>query len=101
MTRINEPRGSVNLLSVSLPVRPMEPDSPPTVDGGRNECIADAVSAGKNISGFLADALKQSTLAGDEDSNLHQLVRRAEELCRYQSPVEFTIGLVGDSGVGK
>ncbi|RDL41569.1 uncharacterized protein BP5553_01548 [Venustampulla echinocandica] len=99
--RTNEPSAASNSLRVSLPVRPAEPGSSPTVDGSRVECIRNAVSTGKTISGLLANTLRQSTLANDEESNIHQLVARAEELHNYQSPVEFTIGLVGDSGVGK
>lgn len=58
------------------------------------------MNEGKNISGLLADILRQSSLADNEESNLHQVLSFAEELRNYQSPVEFTIGLVGDSGVG-
>ena len=59
------------------------------------------MEVGRNISETLADQLGQSSLASDEESNLNQILSLAEELRHYQSPVEFTIGLVGDSGVGK
>jgi len=62
--------------------------------------IQDAINTGKKISGGLAEILRQSSLAENEESNLHQILSLADELRNYQSPVEFTIGLVGDSGVG-
>jgi hypothetical protein len=62
--------------------------------------VSKAVSVGKSISGLLSDALEQSSLARNEDSNLHILVELAAGLQNYQSPIEFTIGFVGDSGVG-
>ncbi|CAG8972215.1 hypothetical protein HYALB_00010994 [Hymenoscyphus albidus] len=62
--------------------------------------IKDAIEQGKEISGVLADAL-QRTLADHDRPNLQRILKLAEELRHYQSPVEFTIGLIGDSGVGK
>jgi len=99
MTRLSRPGGLSNPLHDSLPVRSTVSSS--TANGEYNDRIQNAVSTGKHISGFLADALKQSTLANNEESNLHLVVTLAEELRNYQSPVEFTIGLIGDSGVGK
>ncbi|PGH26649.1 hypothetical protein AJ80_01594 [Polytolypa hystricis UAMH7299] len=60
-----------------------------------------AISAGKDICELLADILRQSPLANNGESNLSHILTLADELLNYQSPVEFKIGLVGDSGVGK
>jgi hypothetical protein len=99
MTRHSEPRGPPTLLQVPLPVRPA-PDVPLTANENNERHLQNAVNEGKNISALLADILKQSSLADNEESNLHQILLLAEQLHNYQSPVEFTIGLVGDSGVG-
>jgi hypothetical protein len=56
---------------------------------------------GKDISESLADILRQSSLADNEESKLHEVLSLAEELRNYQSPAEFTIGFVGDTGVGE
>lgn len=63
--------------------------------------IQDAIEEGKYISGVLADALKRTSLADQDRPQLQRILELAEELRRYQSPVEFTIGLIGDSGVGE
>lgn len=99
MTRHGEPSGSSTLLQAPLPVRPAA-GVPLTANENNERHIRNAVNEGKNISALLADILKQSSLADNEESNLHQILSLAEQLRHYQSPVEFTIGLVGDSGVG-
>ena len=100
MTRHGGPSGSSSLLQAPLPVRPA-PDGPVTANENNNQHIQKAVTEGKDISELLANILRRSSLADNEESNLHQVVSLAEELQNYQSPVEFTVGLVGDSGVGK
>jgi len=62
--------------------------------------IQAALEKGKDISESLADILRQSSLADDEESHLHGLLSLAEDLRNYQPPVEVTIGFVGDTGVG-
>jgi hypothetical protein len=99
MTRHGEPSGPSSLLQAPLPVRPA-PDVAFTANENNKRHVLNAVNDGKNISALLADILKQSSLADNEGSNLHQVLSLAEQLRNYQSPVEFTIGLVGDSGVG-
>lgn len=100
MTRQAEPSGSSsNPLRTALPVRPLPDNSVPVNEDGE-EHIRKAVSEGKNISALLTDILRQSSLADNAESNLHQILALAEQLRSYQSPVEFTIGFVGDSGVG-
>jgi hypothetical protein len=99
MSRHGEPSGLSSLLQAPLPVRPA-PNVSSTASENNDRHIQNAMNEGKNISGLLADILRQSSLADNEESNLHQVLSLAEELRNYQSPVEFTIGLVGDSGVG-
>lgn len=103
MSRSSQSAGPSNRFPSTLPRRPSLVSSV-TLDNdensGDNGSITSAVSAGKRISGSLVDALRRSTLVDNEESNLNQVLALAEELRDYQSPVEFTIGLVGDSGVG-
>jgi hypothetical protein len=99
MTRHSDPSGSSNPLQVPLSFRPA-PGASFTANENHDRHIQNAVNEGRDISGLLADILKQSSLADNVESNLHQVLLLAEELRTYQSPVEFTIGLVGDSGVG-
>ncbi|OBT58322.1 hypothetical protein VE04_00743 [Pseudogymnoascus sp. 24MN13] len=63
--------------------------------------IENAVSTGRTISETLADELRHGDFANNEENNLRPILTLAEELRNYQSPVEFSIGVVGDSGVGK
>ena len=65
------------------------------------ERVKKAVDDGRGISASLADSLRQNILTNDERTNLRSIIQLAEELRNFQSPVEFTIGLVGTSGVGK
>jgi hypothetical protein len=99
MTLHGEPSGSSSLLQVPLPVRTV-PAVSFTANENNDRHVRNATNEGKNISGLLADILQQSSLADNEESNLHQVLSLAVQLRNYQSPVEFTIGLVGDSGVG-
>ncbi|RFU26950.1 hypothetical protein B7463_g9389, partial [Scytalidium lignicola] len=91
----------------SMPLRARLADSAASSTAGigngnsNEEYIQKAVSVGKEISGSLGDVLRQSILANNEESHLHQILALADELRSYQSPVEFTIGIIGDSGVGK
>ena len=99
MTRHHEPSGSSSRLQAPLTIRPA-PGASFTANESNEQHIQNATNEGKNISGLLADILKRSSLANNKESNLHQVLSLAEELRNYKSPVEFTIGLVGDSGVG-
>lgn len=98
MTQLGGPNGPST--QAPLPVRPA-PSGPATTNKHNNQRLQIAVSEGKDISESLANILKRSSLADNEQSNLHQVVSLAEELQNYQFPAEFTVGLVGDSGVGK
>ncbi|KAH8590098.1 hypothetical protein B0O99DRAFT_635601 [Bisporella sp. PMI_857] len=100
MTRHIEATGPSDLLQTPLAVR-TAPGVSLTQNESNDQHIRNAINEGKNISGLLADNLKRSSLADNEESNLFQVLSLAGELRNYQSPVEFSIGLVGDSGVGK
>jgi ribosome biogenesis GTPase A len=100
VTRNGNPSGSSSRLLAPLPVR--STDGNHTKLNERNRAhIQKAVDDGKNISGLLADALGTVSLADVEKSNLHSILSFAQELQKYTWHNEFTIGLVGDSGVGK
>jgi len=100
MTQHGGPSGSSNPLQTLLPVRPTS-NGPATTNEHNDQHIQIAVSKGKDIGESLANILRRSSLADNEQSNLHQVVSLAEGLRNYQFPAEFTVGLVGDSGVGK
>src|SRR5271168_1455906 len=59
---------------------------------GSDELIQSVVCDGRAISSLLADSLRQNTLANNDESSLSRILRLAEELRSFQSPVEFTIG---------
>lgn len=71
----------------------------PTPSRDVEALIQNAVSRGTNISATLANGLRQGHVADSVD--LRKILSLADELRNYQSPVEFTIGVVGDVGVGK
>ena len=105
MTRHIEPTsgGSSSRTHPSLPIRSpagVSPDSTSTANENDDGIIQEAINTGKSISGLIAEILQESSLADNEESNLHLVLSLAEDLRNYQSPVEFTIGLIGDSGVG-
>ncbi|KAF4625419.1 hypothetical protein G7Y89_g12745 [Cudoniella acicularis] len=100
MRQHGEGSGSSSLLQAPLPTRPA-PGASSATNENNDRNIRNAMQEGREISGTLADLLSQSSLADNRESNIHQVLSLAEELRNYQSPVEFTIGLVGDSGVGK
>jgi hypothetical protein len=98
MTRRVVLGGPSRLPGAAMPFR-----AAPSVPFEANEndgFIQEAVTKGKEISESLADILRQSSLADNEESRLHEVLSLAEELRDYQSPVEVTIGFVGDTGVG-
>lgn len=87
--------------SSGLPFRSRGQQDPlPTSHRDIEAFIEQAVSTGRTISETLANELRHGDFANDEESNLRNILTLADELRNYQSPVEFTIGLVGDSGVG-
>lgn len=66
-----------------------------------NGRLQDAVEEGHAISTTLSDALKGLHLAADQQSQLYAILSTADELQNFESPAEFTVGFVGDSGVGE
>ncbi|KAH6682253.1 hypothetical protein F5X68DRAFT_242891 [Plectosphaerella plurivora] len=49
----------------------------------------------------LADVLGSGRLHLDQDADMYRLKKEAEELARFEIAATRTVGLVGDSGVGK
>lgn len=100
MTRHSESAGPSNPTNSGLAFRQRDQGAPsPSPHRNIEASIENAVSTGRTISETLTDTLRD--FANDEDNNLRPILKLAEELHNYQSPVEFTIGVVGDSGVGK
>jgi hypothetical protein len=66
-----------------------------------NHRLQDVVQEGYVISAVLSNALQNLTLAADQQSQLYTVISLAEELRDFESPVEFTVGFIGNSGVGE
>lgn len=102
MTQHTEGGGPSNATNGSLSLRQRGQEALfPTSRRDIDLFIENAVSTGRTISETLADKLRHGDFANNEENNLRPILTLAEELRNYQSPVEFTIGVVGDSGVGK
>ncbi|KFY43837.1 hypothetical protein V494_01801 [Pseudogymnoascus sp. VKM F-4513 (FW-928)] len=102
MTQLSEGAGPSNSTSNGgLPLRSRRQEEPlPASHRDIEVFIDNAISTGRTISETLAGELRHGDFA-NEENNLRPILTLAEELRSYQSPVEFTIGLVGDSGAGK
>lgn len=102
MTQHTNNGGPSNSTNSGLSLRPGGPEAPlPTSRPDIEAFIENAVSTGRAISESLADELRRGDFANNDENNLSPILTLADELRNYQSPVEFTIGLVGDSGAGK
>ncbi|OBT49128.1 hypothetical protein VE00_00035 [Pseudogymnoascus sp. WSF 3629] len=102
MTRHTESAGPSNPTNSGLASRQRDQGAPsPSPHRNIEASIENAVSTGRTISETLTDTLRNGDFANGEENNLRPILKLAEELHNYQSPVEFTIGVVGDSGVGK
>lgn len=102
MTRHTESAGPSNSANSGSASRQRDQGAPsPSPHRNIEASIENAVSTGRTISETLMDTLRNGDFANAEENSLRPIVNLAEELCNYQSPVEFTIGVVGDSGVGK
>ncbi|KAK4442405.1 hypothetical protein QBC34DRAFT_313226 [Podospora aff. communis PSN243] len=60
-----------------------------------------ALSDARTAMGGLARVLGSSTVHVEPGSVIQNLRRKAEDLARFECPPTRTVGLVGDSGVGK
>jgi hypothetical protein len=97
----NEPEEQVSS-GLSRPGARVENDGSASAPGLRvDEHIQRAIQEGRELSGLLADCMKQNISADTEESNLRTIMRLADELRSFRSPAELTIGFVGDSGSGK
>ncbi|KAL5349513.1 hypothetical protein ACLOAV_005808 [Pseudogymnoascus australis] len=102
MTRHTESTSPSDPTNSGLPFRRRDQGAPsPSPHRNIEASIENAVSTGRTISETLTDTLRDGGFASDEENNLRPILKLAEELHNYQSPVEFTIGVVGDAGVGK
>jgi hypothetical protein len=102
MTRFTESSNPSSPTNSSLASRLRDQGAPsPSPHRNIEASIENAVSTGRTIGAKITDTLRDCDFANDEENNLRPILKLAEELHNYQSPVEFTIGLVGDSGVGK
>ena len=61
----------------------------------------DAITQSKGIARQLADALSSCDLHMDESSAIQGLHSQARDASNYCGPMNWTIGLVGDSGAGE
>lgn len=66
-----------------------------------NEQFQKALQKGKHIAGRIKDTLKACELAEDRESHVYSMIETATELHNFDAPAVCTIGIVGDSGVGK
>jgi hypothetical protein len=66
-----------------------------------NEQFQKALQKGKQIAGRIKDTLQACELAEDPESHVYGMIQTAAELHSFDSPAVCTIGIVGDSGVGK
>jgi hypothetical protein len=60
-----------------------------------------ALQKGKYIARNIKETLQTCELADDRDSHVHRMIQTADELRNFDAPAVCTIGVVGDSGVGK
>ncbi|KAH7323547.1 hypothetical protein BKA65DRAFT_70778 [Rhexocercosporidium sp. MPI-PUGE-AT-0058] len=99
--------------SSSAPVQ-SEPISIPTLARSYNvndEAAPDApyfnvdfqhgIRQAKAVAHRIADILETCDLARDRDSQIYSMLQTAKELQNFVAPSVCTIGIVGDSGVGK
>lgn len=60
-----------------------------------------ALQRAKNVAGKIKSTLQECELAKDEESQVYGMIKTADELQSFDAPAVCTIGIVGDSGVGK
>lgn len=66
-----------------------------------NNRLQDGLKAVKGHLASLASAMRLSELTQDQSTSLYTLYKRTEKMTRFQYPVTRTVGLIGDSGVGR
>jgi hypothetical protein len=60
-----------------------------------------ALQNGKYIAGRIKYTLQACELAEDRESHVFEMIQTATELHNFDAPAVCTIGIMGDSGVGK
>lgn len=66
-----------------------------------SEQFQKALQKGKYIAGRIKDTLEACELAEDPESHVFEMIKTATELHNFDAPAVCTIGVMGDSGVGK
>ncbi|TVY12926.1 hypothetical protein LARI1_G009230 [Lachnellula arida] len=66
-----------------------------------NKQFQEALRKGKLVARRIADRLSTCELAEKEDSQIYSIIQNSKELQQFAAPSVCTIGIVGDSGVGK
>lgn len=87
-SRLAEPRHEVE--SEELPSEPFHAPA-----------FQAAFGDAKDLVSMIRDGLSTSDLSGDPESTLARLVRESTRLANFECQNTRTVGLVGDSGVGK
>ncbi|KAK0617536.1 hypothetical protein B0T14DRAFT_435213 [Immersiella caudata] len=92
-SRHSSPRASLSKHSVA--------DEPAPEDRFHAPEFQRSFSDARAVMESLARVLGSSAVHVEPDSTIQALRRKAEELARFECPPTRTVGLVGDSGVGK
>ncbi|KAK0644136.1 hypothetical protein B0T16DRAFT_438330 [Cercophora newfieldiana] len=87
------PRGSPSAHAVT--------DEEPPEDKFNAPEFQQALIDSRALIGGLASVLASSAIHVEPDSTIQGLRRKADELAKFECPPTRTVGLVGDSGVGK
>lgn len=84
--------------AIVLPHDVRDEESPQ--DRFHEPAVQQAFGDAKTLMSELADVLGSSSLHIDPDSTMQLLHREARDLANFQCPSTWTVGFVGDSGVG-
>ncbi|KAH6633922.1 hypothetical protein B0J18DRAFT_414751 [Chaetomium sp. MPI-SDFR-AT-0129] len=76
-------------------------DEAPPQDRFHEPAFQQSLAEAQTLMSRLAGVLGSSTLHLEPDSSMKGLQERADELANFRCPPTRTVGLVGDSGVGK
>jgi hypothetical protein len=82
-----------------LPYRVEDEEPPPSLF--HSQTIQQSLVGARAVVSRMAEALASSTMPQDESSSIRKFRERALKLSEFQPPSFRTVGLVGDSGVGK
>ena len=66
-----------------------------------NPAFQRAIEQSRSLAKQLANALSSCELHSQDRSSVSRLYRQAKDASRYESPVTWRIGFIGDSGAGQ